>query len=130
MRRRSVGADPRGSAIVAILVALAMLQILVAAIVFSGTRSDTLSTLRLDAARSLYAAEAGANLAIREVVLNSDADADGGIGSISNDANATNDPAISGARVSVSASTSGEATTAIVTSTAGECARRITLTIE
>jgi MSHA biogenesis protein MshP len=120
----------RASAAVALLIVLAMLQIIVASIVFAGARSGDLTALRLDTARSFYAAEAGANLAIREVVLDSDVDGDGVIGSVSDDGDASNDPALGVARVWAEASGAGGTTNIVITGRSGQSARRITLSIE
>lgn len=114
---------------VAMLVALAMLQIMVAAIILSGARSDELTSLRLDTSRAFYAAEAGVNMAAREVMLEADADADGVVGSISNDGNAANDPALGVARVTAVAVPAGASTTVTITGRSGQAARRVTLTI-
>ncbi len=129
MRKPAHQPRKRGSAVVAMLVALAMLQVMVAAIILSGARSDELTVLRLDASRAFYAAEAGANMATREVMLNADHDADGVIGSISNDSNAANDPALGVARLTAAAVTSGGSTTVTITGRSGQTARRVTLTI-
>lgn len=120
----------RGSALVAILVALAMLQVMIAAIVLSGARADGLTVLRLDTARALYAAEAGANMAAREVMLDTDADSDGGIGSVSDDGDPANDPALGVARVSATAVENAGTTTITVTGRCGEAVRRVTLTVQ
>lgn len=112
------------------LVVLAMLQIMVAAIVLSGARSDALTVLRLDTARAFYAAEAGAGMAVREVMLDQDIDSDGVIGSISNDGNPSNDPALGIARITATASSAAGVTTITVTGRAGQAARRVTRTIQ
>lgn len=122
--------DRRGSAVVAMLIALAMLQVMVAAIVLSGARSDELTVLRLETARAFYAAEAGANMAVREVLLETDEDSDGGIGSISDDSNAANDPSLGTARLTATAVTAGGGSTIAVTGRCGQAARRITLTVQ
>ncbi|MBL8744834.1 MAG: hypothetical protein JNK58_00605 [Phycisphaerae bacterium] len=130
MTIRIIPSQRRGSAVVAMLVALAMLQVLVAAIVLAGARADELTSLRLDTARAFYAAEAGANMATREVMIDSDVDSDGVIGSVSGDGIDSNDPALGVARMSATASTAVGVTTITVTGRAGHAARRITLSVQ
>lgn len=120
----------RGSASVALIVALVMLQILVAAMVLAGARQSDLTAVRLETARAFYAAEAGANMALRELMLELDEDGDGGVGSISDDGNAANDPALGQARLAASQSTAGALTTVTVTARAGQAARRLQLIVE
>jgi hypothetical protein len=60
-----------------------------------------------DALRAFYAADSGINMAVRELMTNTDADGDGTAGTISGDANAANDPAIATANVSVTRTING-----------------------
>lgn len=116
----------RGSVLVALVVVLAVMQIVVVSTVLSGTRTSELSVLRLESARALYAAEAGANMAAREAFLSLDLDGDGKPGSISDDGNPANDPALGSARFSASVSGAMNVT---VTGVAGGTARRISFSI-
>ncbi len=72
----------RGTIVVALVAALVVLQLLVVALAIAGARDQDLSVRRLEAARAYYAADAGASMAMRELVLDSDEDGDGGIGSV------------------------------------------------
>lgn len=122
--------DPRGTAVVPFIVALATFEIIVAAIVFAGARADDLTTLRLDTTRALYAAEAGANMSLREEMAETDEDGDGKTGSISDDGDSNNDPALGVARVMVTATHAAGQATLTSTGRAGQARRRITLIIE
>src|SRR6185503_19330288 len=79
-----------------------VVSLIIVGMVLAGARDQDLMVSRLDAIRAQYAADAGAEMALREVVRNSDFDGDGTVGSISSDGNASNDPLIGTARVSVS----------------------------
>ena len=72
----------RGTVVVAVIAALVVLQILVYAVAVSGSRDQDLTARRLEAARSYYAAEAAANMSLREVGRNLDEDANGTIGTV------------------------------------------------
>lgn len=86
----------RGSAVIAVILVLVIVQFAVIGVVLASSRDQDASLNRLSAAQSLYAAEGVANMALREIGLNSDEDGDGGIGSISASA-AHADPTIGGA---------------------------------
>ncbi|MBY0111903.1 MAG: hypothetical protein K2Y21_03715 [Phycisphaerales bacterium] len=72
----------RGTVLVAAIVALVVLQLLVVAVSVAGARDQDLTVRRLEASRAYYAAEAVANMAMREVARNADEDGDGGIGTV------------------------------------------------
>ena len=118
----------RGTAAIAVVIMLVLLQMSVAGMVLSGGRDQDLSTRRMDTIRAFYAAEAGVNMAVREMSKSVDYDADGTIGSISNDANATNDPALGSARVFVTKVTAGATITLTARGRSGDSTRVITLT--
>ena len=117
--RRAVSFVPirRGTVVVALLIAMVIVGLVVTAMVVSGARDQDLAVQRVGAARSQYAAEAATNMALREVALNTDIDADGAIGSISNDGNAANDPALGASRLNAVATTAGGQITIDVTGT-------------
>lgn len=98
----------RATVMVTLLLILVALQLGVAIAVLGGARSQSLMVTRIEAARAFYAAEAGANLALRELYTDKDQDGDGTIGSISDNANDSDDPSPdSVARVVVARSSSG-----------------------
>lgn len=101
----------RGIAAIGMVVVLVTAQLIIVGAVLSGSRDLDMTVQRLDSARAFYAAEAGENMAIREVMGKTDNDGDGGVGSISNDGVPNNDPLLITARVSVSTAASGGQTT-------------------
>lgn len=117
----------RGSILVVTVVAMIILLMLVATVVLSGGREGEQSQLRFQEARAGYAADAGANMALREIRRNTDLDGDGAIGTISNDNNTGTDPTVGvgGAKVRVTPSGTNIYT---VSSRTGTPARRYTLT--
>lgn len=119
--------DPsqRGSVAVTLLIALVVLQVVVAGMVLTGARDQDLMQHRAQTVRALYAAEAGMNMAVREVMRNADEDGDGGVGTISNDGNAANDPNLSGGRVVVTKSTVGGVTTLTSRGRCGSAVRQV-----
>lgn len=73
----------RGTVVVAVVIALVILQLLVYVVSVAGARDQDLTNRRLEGARSYYAAEAVANMAIREIGRNADEDGNGTIGAVS-----------------------------------------------
>ena len=120
----------RGTAAVAVVIALVLLQLAVAGMVLGGARDHDLSARRLDTVRAFYAAEAGTNMAARELMSNTDADGDGTIGSISNDSNLTNDPQLGIARVYVTKTVVGTVTTITSRGRSGDSTRQVRITLE
>jgi Tfp pilus assembly protein PilX len=127
-RRQSIRS--RGSVGLAILVVLVILQLLLVGMILGGAREQDLSVQRIDTCRAFYAAEAGANMALREEMRGEDCDGDGGIGTISNDGLTANDPTVGIAQVCVTSGVSGMTTTL---TSRGRCAatrRRIDVAME
>ncbi|MCK4871381.1 MAG: hypothetical protein KAS72_01535 [Phycisphaerales bacterium] len=122
--------DRRGSALLVVVVLLAIGVVVVAAVVEGGAREQHIAVQRLATVRAFYAAEAGVNLAIREVTLSQDEDGDGGIGSISNDSDDNTDPTLGVARVAVALTT--DVTDVVVTSEgrSSQARREIEVTLE
>lgn len=117
----------RGTASVAIIVLLVLLQIIVAGIVLSGARDQELSVQRLASARSYYAADSGMHMAVREVSLGVDVDADGAIGSISNNGSSADDPRIGGTPLVATAAAGGGGTLITILGSRERCGRRVQL---
>jgi hypothetical protein len=115
----------RGAAIVAMISVMLLIALVLVGLVLGGARDQDLSIRRLETIRAFYAAEAGANMAIRELMLNADGDGDGGIGTVSDDGNSANDPTVSSARFSVTKSTSGPQTTLTSEGRSGSANRKI-----
>lgn len=120
----------RGSIGLAMVIVLVFLQLLMVGVVISGARDQDIAVQRLDSTRAGYAAEAGANMAMRELMNDADEDGDGVIGSISDDGNASNDPALGTASVYVSESVAGSETTLTVRGRAGAALRQASLLAE
>jgi hypothetical protein len=100
----------RGVAAAGMLVVMLVVSTVVVAIVLGGARDQGLTVNRLETIRAFYAAEAGMNMAIRELMVNTDLDSDGAIGGISADGNDNNDPTIGAGRVHVTRVVSGQTT--------------------
>jgi len=90
--RSTPRAARRATVAVVMVLALVLLQLTIVAAVIGGIRHQDLTRQRVQSSRSFYAAEAGINMAVRELMNNADEDGDGAIGSISDDANADNNP--------------------------------------
>ena len=90
-----------GSVLIIVVCALIALQLAVVGVVYLGARDQEVLVLRLQSSRAKYAADSGMNMALKELYDNVDLDGDGGIGTISNNGNAGNDPTISNAQVTV-----------------------------
>lgn len=120
----------RGAVLIAVIMALIMLQLVVVGVVYLGSREQSMTTYRIEASKAQYAAEAGMNMALREVYDNADEDGDGGIGSISSDGNASNDPTVNGASIVVTVTISGATTTLTSTARTANAKRSITVTLQ
>lgn len=120
----------RGTVLIAVVVAMVMLQVVVAAVIISGARDLDIAGRSVEVARSLYAGEAGMNMALRELANNLDEDADGAIGSISNNGVAGDDPNLSGGRVYVTQSKVASTTTMISNARCGQAVRTVTALAE
>ena len=84
----------------------------------------------METIRAFYATEGGMNLAIRELMINFDDDGDGGIGTISDDGNAANDPTVGSAQLEVTASTAGSVTTLTAEGRSGNARRFATALLD
>lgn len=120
---------PRGSVGVAMVGALVLLEVTIVVAVLGGGLHQDLTLQRIDTNRAFYAAEAGAAMAAREAWLRSDEDGDGVIGSISDDANPGNDPAVGDATVSVRAIEDDDDTILVAVGTAERARRRVEIRV-
>jgi len=122
--RLAAAASPRhrrtGSVLAVVIVLLLILEIAVASLLMSGVSEQGVAVDRFETIRANYAAESGMALALRELMLNADEDGDGGIGSISDEGNDSNDPALGAARLRVTVSHEGGL---ITITSAGRCGR-------
>ena len=132
-RSRRMHRRRRAAAAVVLVLLLVALQLTVVGAITGTGPEGPLTEARISAARALYAAEAGVNMALRETMLAADLDADGQVGAISDDADDSTDPDLgSGARVAVRRTAGvGGPNTALLTSRgrAGPSRRAIQTTI-
>ena len=101
--RGSAQRNKRASAAVAMVILLLIIDLIILGIVIGGARDHDLTIKRLQTIEAFYAAEAGMNMAVRELIEDSDEDLDGGVGTISNDGDDGNDPTFGNAQVVVTA---------------------------
>lgn len=120
----------RGAAAIVMVVLLLLINIVVLGLVLGGARDQDLTARRVETIRSFYAAEAGMNMAVRELALGADEDGDATVGSISDDSDDATDPSVGSASVMVSR-TDGVTDTVIRSEgRAGEAQRAIEATLE
>ena len=103
MMGQSAPRHRKAAVAVAIIVILVIINLAVVGIVISGSRDHDLTVKRLETIGAFYAAEAGMNMAIREVREEIDEDLDGLIGTVSNDSDDGTDPTFGNAAVVVTA---------------------------
>ncbi len=101
----------RGIVIIGVIVFLLVVGMIIVGMVLGGARDQDLTVRRLETVQAFYAAEAGMNMAIREVMVAVDEDADGGIGTISDDSDDGTDPTIGTGQVVVTSSYADPQTT-------------------
>ncbi|MEE8458936.1 MAG: hypothetical protein V3S08_03635, partial [Phycisphaerales bacterium] len=94
----------RGLIVVVMIVLMIVIDLIIVSMVVSQARDHDLTIRRMQTIESLYAAEAGMNMSIRELMIPADEDGDDdgswpfGIGTISDDSNDATDPALGNAR--------------------------------
>jgi len=93
----------RGLIVVVMILLMIVVDLIIVGMVVSQARDHDLTVRRLQTTESLYAAEAGANMSIRELMLPADEDGDTGIGTISDDSNDATDPTLGNAQFVVTA---------------------------
>lgn len=128
--RRRDSARQRGMVAIGVVLALVLLSVVVVAAVIAGARRQDVTASRVRSTRALYAAEAGLNMAFRELMSSTDEDGDGGIGSVSDDDDDENDPAVPGARFRVGVSSSGSQVTITSEGRSEGVSRRLSATLE
>jgi len=120
----------RGTVLVAIVAFLLLSEVAIIGLVLNTARHQYLAVDRLDTVRSFYASEGGMNMAVREVLINVDEDGDGVIGTISDDANGTNDPKIGDGRVFVTSQVVGPKRLLTSNGRSGKAARQLIVTFQ
>lgn len=94
----------RGAAAIMVVVVLVIINLVVVSMVLTGARGQEMTVRRLEAVEAFYAAEAGMNMAFRELIVDVDQDGDCSVGSISHDGDTGSDPTLGNARVVVTTS--------------------------
>ena len=94
----SIAGTRRGLIVVVMIVLMILIDLIIVSMVVSQARDHDLTVRRLQTIESLYAAEAGMNMSIRELMVPADEDGDSGIGTISDDSNDATDPTLGNAR--------------------------------
>jgi hypothetical protein len=123
--RRSTPSARRGIAAVVMVLLLLIVDVIVLGVVLGGAREHDLTARRLETVQAFYAAEGGMNMAIRELMENTDEDGDGGIGSVSDDGDDGNNPELGSATVYVTLATDAGQTTLTSQGESGEARREI-----
>ncbi len=120
----------RATIAISMIIALVVVNLIIISIVIGGARDHDLSIKRIETIQAFYAAEAGMNMAIREMMNNTDEDGDGAIGTISDDAVPANDPTFGQAQVLVTASVAGPQTTLRSKGRSGDARREVEAVLE
>ena len=120
----------RATVAISMVIALVIVDLIIISVVIGGARDHNLTVHRVQSIPSFYAAEAGMNMAIREIMVNTDEDADGVIGTISDDATPANDPTFGEAQVLVTAAVAGPTTTLTSQGRSGQARREIEASLE
>lgn len=113
-----------------VVVLLLMVDLILVGMVLGGARDQDLTARRVETVQAFYAAESGLHMAARELGNNTDEDGDGGVGSISDDGNAANDPAIGVASVFTTLTPSGANQLLASQGRSGEAVRDIEAIVE
>jgi len=123
----------RGVAAVAMVVILLMVDLIVIGFVLGLGRDHNLTVHRMQTLEAMYAAEAGVNMSIREMMYDVDEDGDGTAGTISDDGDDGTDPAVGNARFVVTAAADTPAagqTTFTASGRSGEARREMEAVLE
>jgi hypothetical protein len=101
----------RAATAVAVIVVLVIIDLVIVGLVISGSRGHDLTIRRMETVEAFYAAEAGMNMAVREVLVDADEDGDCTIGCVSHDGDDGTDPNFGNAAWVVTASRAGAVVT-------------------
>ncbi|MEM7227992.1 MAG: hypothetical protein AAF432_04170 [Planctomycetota bacterium] len=129
-QHRSRHQHRRGMAAVITILLMVMLSIMVIGLVRRNARDFDLTVRRVQTLQAFYAAEAGTQMAMRELALTTDEDGDGTIGTISDDANDANDRVVGNGIVVVVQATGGSDITLRSEGRSGESRREISSTLQ
>jgi hypothetical protein len=95
----------RAATAVAVIVVLVIIDLVIVGMVIAGSRGHDLTIRRMETVEAFYAAEAGMNMAMREMMFDEDQDGDCTVGTISHDGDSGNDPGFGNAQWLVTATT-------------------------
>jgi hypothetical protein len=119
----------KGVAAVAMVVILLIIDLAIVGIVVGLSRDHDLTVRRVQTIEALYAAEAGVNMSIREMMNTADEDGDAGlgngIGTISHDNDEGTDPTLGNARFVVTKVKVGDVTTLTSEGRSGDARRKM-----
>lgn len=124
------GSARRGVAMVGVVLLLIVLQLSIAAMVTAGARRQNQTARTVETWRAFYAAEAGINMAMRELAVQADEDGDGGIATISDDGDRATDPSLGPARFFVVRDDLMQPERLVSTGRSGRATRRHEVTFE
>ena len=120
----------RATVAISMVIAMVVVNLVIISVVIGGARDHDLTIKRIETIESFYAAEAGINMAIREMMHNTDEDGDGAIGTISDDATPANDPTFGQAQVLVTSAVAGPQTTLTSQGRSGQARRNVEAVLE
>ena len=130
MMRMPKARHRRATIAISMVIALVVVDLIIISIVLGGARDHDLSIKRIETIQAFYAAEAGMNMAIREMMNSTDEDGDGAIGTISDDATPANDPTFGQAQVVVIVTVAGPPTTLRSKGRSGDARRQVETVLE
>jgi len=101
MKSENAPRPRRAMVAVAMVAVLLTIDLIIVGLVLSAGRDHDLTIRRIETVEAAYAAEAGVNMSIRELMLTADDDGDGTVCTISDDGDNGNDPALGNAQFRV-----------------------------
>ncbi len=119
----------RGTVLIALIIALVIVQIAVVGVAVLGAREQDLSVRRLESAKAFYAAESASNIALREIAQYADDDGDTTIGSIASGVLASG-VSINGGKAAAAVAVSGTTYTVTASGQFGIATHAHTMTVQ
>jgi len=119
----------RGVVAVGMVLAMVFLMLVVTSVVVCDARDSDSARNREQADRAFFAADAGIQMAIREIMDEADEDGDGGVGTIANDSLLGANPVFNGAPVVVARQVNNGYVSISAFGWLSDCIKKITLDI-
>jgi hypothetical protein len=116
--------------LIAVIVALVIVQIAVIGVVLNGRLDQRLTLDRMDAGKAQFACDSGIEMALRELYDGADEDGDGIVGGISDDSNSATGIIVNGCKVSVHRSDAAGVITLTATAVGTSASRSIQVTLQ